>query len=120
LFEAAMLALRGPALVLVAALAVVPAFGSAGPVCADCCPAPSTRVVTISSLGCCGDGCVAKLAAAQDRTCLVSHRTVDVAWNALPSAILSVSQSAHRDDPLHVRFFWLPTSARPGTTPLRL
>src|SRR5215471_2906003 len=120
LFETAMLALRAPAFVLVAAFAIAPVLGPAGPICAECCPAPDARPTTIASLGCCGDGCPARLAAAQDRSCLVSHRPANVAWDALSLTAPAVGSSLSKTEPLPAAFFWLPACARPGTTPLRL
>jgi len=115
-----MLGLRTPAVVLVAAFAVAPALGPGGPICADCCPTPDTRPTTISSLGCCGEGCPARLAAAQDRTCVVSHRSAEVTWDALLLTTPSVGSSLARTESQPATPFWLPASARPGTTPLRL
>jgi hypothetical protein len=115
-----MLASRALAMVLAAAFAAAPVLGPAGPICADCCPAPDTRPTTISALGCCGEGCPARLAAAQDRACLVSHRPADVAWDALSLTIPSLGSAVSKTRSQSAAFFWLPACARPGTTPLRL
>lgn len=71
---------------LVGAAALRLVSGPAAPTCVSCCPASSGPETTISSLGCCDQGCGEKIARGYNQPCLASVQRAAAVWvaGALP------------------------------------
>jgi hypothetical protein len=110
---------RAPALFLLVSFGLCLAIGPNASACESCCPAPS-KVASFSSASCCGEECGQRLASGQDRPCVTSARTVAKCYG-LPALAQRPAAALHATlDTPHAFLLWLPSSARSGTSPLRL